>query len=60
MNENQTAHHEGHLLEHGLWCAHCLLPSAYRVAIVRSETLRRLTAFTCCDECGHREPEARR
>lgn len=48
---------EWHLLETGVWCDRCLLPSVYRLALVQLPCLHIAGRFRRCDDCGHVEQE---
>jgi hypothetical protein len=44
-----------HLVDHGLWCDRCLLPSVYRLALQNIATLTVVLRLEVCDDCGHQE-----
>jgi hypothetical protein len=44
-----------HTVDHGLWCASCLLPSVLRIALLNVDTLNVLSRYDWCDECGRQE-----
>jgi hypothetical protein len=44
---------EGHIVERGVWCPHCLLPSALRVVVTPvADPSCRLGEFVGCADCG--------
>ncbi len=51
---------EAHLVETGLWCDGCLLPSKVRFVIaLRDNPLARLGEVASCTDCGATETKAR-
>ncbi len=56
-----TVRVEAHLVETGLWCDHCLLPSMVRfVVTLRHNPMGRLGEVVACTDCGITETKARR
>ncbi len=50
---------EAHLVETGLWCDTCLLPSVVRfVVTLRHNPMRRLGEAMACTDCGITETKA--